>query len=367
MTAANASGVNRASARHAGSKYSAPRLDSPELYINRELSLLEFQRRVFGEAADPQNPLLERVKFLTILGSNLDEFFMVRVAGLWQQIETRNLELSIDGQPPGVQLELIRQEVTGLVEQLYTLWRSDLCPELGKAGIRILRFDELNPQQQTAASDYFRRIVYPVLTPLAVDPGRPFPHISNLSLNVAAVVTNGDGVERFARVKVPSSLPQLVQVPSEPNEVAFIWLEQLIINNLGTLFPEMEIVETDLFHVTRDAELAIQELETDDLLESVQEAVWRRRFRDAVRLQISRSMSQKMIDLLTSNLELDQNDVYRVDGPIDLSRLRSLLNLERPSLKDKPFTPFVAAGFAAASKSDMFSMIQQSDILLHHI
>ena len=128
----------------------------------------------------------------------------------------------------------------------------------------------------------------------------------------------------------------------------------------------MEIVETDLFHVTRDAELAIQELETDDLLESVQEAVWRRRFRDAVRLQISRSMSQKMIDLLTSNLELDQNDVYRVDGPIDLSRLRSLLNLERPTLKDKPFTPFVAAGFAAASKSDMFSMIQQSDILLHH-
>lgn len=352
---------------HAAAKHPAPRLDSPSLYINRDLSLLAFQRRVFGEAADPHNPLLERVKFLSILGSNLDEFFMVRIAGLWQQIETRNLELSIDGKPPGVQLELLRQEVTVLVDDLYALWRNELCPELAKAGVRILAFNELNPQQQSAASDYFRRIVYPVLTPLAVDPGRPFPHISNLSLNVAAVVTNGDGIERFARVKVPNSLPQLVPVPPETaGEVAFVWLEHLIINNIGTLFPEMEVVETDLFHLTRDAELAIQELETDDLLESVQEAVWRRRFRDAVRLQISRGMSQKMIDLLTSNLELDQNDVYRVDGPLDLSRLRALLSLERPKLKDKPFTPAVAAGFSAASKSDMFTVIQQSDILLHH-
>lgn len=344
----------------------ALRLDSADLYINRDLSLLAFQRRVFAEAASAANRLLERFKFISILGSNLDEFFMVRVAGLWQQIETRNLELSIDGKSPGVQLELIRQDVTALMSEIYSVLRDDLMPALRKAGIAILALEDLNPQQQAAASDYFHRIVYPVLTPLAVDPGRPFPHISNLSLNVAAIVTNGDGVERFARVKVPGLLPQLVPVPAAPGELAFVWLEQLIVDNIGMLFPEMEIVETSIFHVTRDAELAIQELETDDLLESIQEAVWRRRFRDAVRLQIHYAMSQKLVDLLTMNLELDHNDVYRVDGPIDLSRFRVLLNLERPDLKDKPFTPSVTPGLAVAAKSDMFALIQQSDILLHH-
>jgi polyphosphate kinase len=343
-----------------------PRLDSTDLYLNRDLSLLAFQRRVFGEAASASNPLLERFKFVSILGSNIDEFFMVRVAGLWQQIETRNLELSIDGKSPGLQLELIRQDVTALMDEIYSLLRNDLNPALRKAGIAILALEDLNPQQEAVVADYFHRIVYPVLTPLAVDPGRPFPHISNLSLNVAAVVTNGDGVERFARVKVPGSLPQLVPVPAAPGQLAFVWLEQLIIDNIGTLFPEMEIVETSAFHVTRDAELAIQELETDDLLESIQEAVWRRRFRDAVRLQIHCAMSQKLVDLLTMNLELDHNDVYRVDGPIDLSRFRALLNLERPDLKDKPFTPSVPPGLVVAAKSDMFALIQQSEILLHH-
>ena len=343
-----------------------PRLDSTDLYINRDLSLLAFQRRGFGGAASASNPLLERFKFVSILGSNIDEFFMVRVAGLWQQIETRNLELSIDGKSPGLQLELIRQDVTALMDEIYSLLRNDLNPALRKAGIAILALEDLNPQQEAVVADYFHRIVYPVLTPLAVDPGRPFPHISNLSLNVAAVVTNGDGVERFARVKVPGSLPQLVPVPAAPGQLAFVWLEQLIIDNIGTLFPEMEIVETSAFHVTRDAELAIQELETDDLLESIQEAVWRRRFRDAVRLQIHCAMSQKLVDLLTMNLELDHNDVYRVDGPIDLSRFRALLNLERPDLKDKPFTPSVPPGLVVAAKSDMFALIQQSEILLHH-
>jgi polyphosphate kinase len=341
-------------------------LDPSELYLNRELSLLAFQRRVLAEAKDKSNPLLERVKFLSILGSNVDEFFMVRVAGLWQQIETRNLELGIDGQSPGVQLELLRQEVTVLMDEIYRVWRDEIVPALNAACIRILSFDELNEVQRAAASSYFNRIVYPVLTPLAVDPGRPFPHISNLSLNVAAIVASADGEERFARVKIPDSLPQLVPVPADAGEVAFIWLEQLIVQNLATLFPEMDVLETSLFHVTRDAELAIQELETDDLLESVQEAVWRRRFRDAVRLQIDSTMSAKLIDLLTTNLELDHNDLYRVDGPLDLSRLRALLSLERPNLKDKPFTPSSPPGFNFLAHSDMFTMIQQSDILLHH-
>jgi polyphosphate kinase len=344
----------------------ASRLDSPDLYLNPHLSLLAFQRRVLEEATDPANPLLERVKFVSILGSNIDEFFMVRVAGLWQQIETRTTEISMDSRSPGEQLELIRREVTDLTNEIYALWRDDLMPELKDAGIHILELEELNAQQKTTIEDYFRRVVYPVLTPLAVDQGRPFPHISNLSLNVAAVVSNGDGNERFARVKVPDSLPQLVPVPSERGELAFVWLEQVIIANLRLLFPEMDIVEAHLFHVTRDAELAIQELEADDLLESIQEAVWRRRFRDAVRLQVDTAMPQKLIDLLTSNLELDQNDVYRIDGPIDLSRLRALLGIERPALKDKPFIASTPKALAAASGSEIFAAIRESDILLHH-
>ena len=345
---------------------STPRLDSPDLYLNPHLSLLAFQRRVLEEARDHKNPLLERVKFVSILGSNIDEFFMVRVAGLWQQIETRTTEISMDGKSPGEQLELIRHEVTEITKEIYKLWQEDLMPALKDAGIYILELRELNGQQKAAIDDYFGRIVYPVLTPLAVDQGRPFPHISNLSLNVAAVVAHGDSGERFARVKVPDSLPQLVPVPARPGELAFVWLEQVMVANLGWLFPEMEIVRTDYFHVTRDAELAIQELETDDILESVQEAVWRRRFRDAVRLQISDGMSQDLVDVLTTNLELDQNDVYRIDGPIDLSRTRALLNVDRPALKDKPFLAFTPPAFTNTSGPEIFGAIKSSDILIHN-
>ena len=277
------------------------RLDAPSLYINPQLSLLAFQRRVLEEAQDPSTPLLERVKFISILGSNIDEFFMVRVAGLWQQIETRTTEISMDGRSPSEQLELIRNEVTKLIGEIYTLWRDVLMPELRDANIFILDLQELNAQQKTAVDDYFRRIVYPVLTPLAVDQGRPFPHISNLSLNLAATVTNGDGQERFARIKVPDSLPQLVPIPSQ-----------------------------------------------------------------AVRLQVSSGMPQRLVDLLTSNLELDQNDVYRIDGPIDLSRTRALLSIDRPALKDPPFIAAVPKAFATATGNEMFAAIRAGNILLHH-
>lgn len=356
----------RVSAASAESATPSQRLDAKDLYLNPHLSLLEFQRRVLDEARDDTTPLLERIKFLSILGSNVDEFFMVRVAGLWQQLETRTTEISMDGRSPLEQLELIRQRVTELVGDIYQLWRGELMPALREEGIQILELNELNAQQKTAVDDYFRRIVYPVLTPLAVDQGRPFPHISNLSLNIAATVSNGDGQECFARIKVPDSLPQLVPIPSRAGEVAFIWLEQVIISNLRLLFPEMDILEADLFHLTRDAELAIQELETDDLLESVQEAVWQRRFRDAVRLQINTGMPPRLVDLLTSNLELDANDIYRVEGPIDLSRTRALLTIERPDLKDKPFIAAVPKGFTGASGSEIFAAIRENDILLHH-
>jgi polyphosphate kinase len=343
-----------------------PQLDSPELYLNPHLSALAFQRRVLEEAQDPSVPLLERVKFVSILGSNIDEFFMVRVAGLWQQIETRTTEASMDGKSPAQQLEMIRHEVTRLMADIYKLWREELMPQLKEAGIYILDLADLNAQQIMAVDDYFLRAVYPVLTPLAVDQGRPFPHISNLSLNIAAVVTNGDGRERFARIKVPDSLPPLIQLPSRAGELVFVWLEQAIIANLRLLFPEMEILQAHLFHVTRDAELAIQELEADDLLDTIQEAVWRRRFRDAVRLQVDAAMPQNLIELLTTNLELDQNDVYRVDGPLDLSRLRGLLGINRPDLQDRAFIAAVPKPFVGPSGGEIFDAIRDADILLHH-
>ena len=343
----------------------ALRLDAPELYLNPHLALLTFQRRVLEEAQDKHTPLLERIKFVSILSSNIDEFFMVRVANLWQQLETRTTEMSIDGRSPLEQLELIRVEITNLMNEIYRLWIEELMPELNAAGIRIVKLEDLNSTQRAFVDDYFCREVYPVLTPLAVDQGRPFPHISNLSLNIGATVTNGDSIERFARIKVPGTLPQLLALPADPGELSFIWLEQVIVANLGMLFPEMEILNATVFHVTRDAELAIQELETEDLLESIQEAVWRRRFRDAVRLQVESGMPQKLIDLLTSNLELDQNDVYRVDGPVDIGRVKTLLNIDRPALNDKPFMPSTPKGFGGP-RSEIFKTINEGDVLVHH-
>src|SRR5499427_8955587 len=225
-------------------------LTSPELYINRELSLLEFQKRVLQEAQDPGNPLLERVKFLSIVSSNLDEFFMVRVAGLQKQAASGAQEASVDGLPAAIQLQLIRQEVRRLVEEIQDLLRNTLLPALEGEGIRILDISSLSPKERSALDSYFLQEVFPVLTPLAFDPGRPFPHISSGSLNLAVVVGDGQGTESFARVKVPDSLPRLVLVPSSSpkgktsksskSEWTFVWLERLIIENLRLLFPGME-------------------------------------------------------------------------------------------------------------------------------
>ncbi len=351
----------------------APMLDDPALYLNRELSLLVFQQRVLEEAEDARNPLLERVKFLSILFSNLDEFFMVRVAGLMQQAESGNPEVSMDGKSPSAQLEAIRTAITELVSRAYACFLGQLMPELDRAHIHLVDYAVLNEQQCGQMESYFLQTVFPVLTPLAFDPGRPFPHMSNLSLNIAVAVKDSHG-EHFARVKVPDTLAQFVRVPAadegDPQGAApdqtFVWLEQLIIANLRYLFPGLQIVGAFPFHITRDGEVAIRELESDDLLESVEEAVWQRRFRDVVRLQVNAGMPAEMLDILTSNLELDQSDIYRVYGPLDLSRLRHLVALDRPDLKDKPFLPFTPAGLQPKPDEDIFARIRQSDVLLHH-
>jgi polyphosphate kinase len=343
-----------------------PVFDDPGLYLNRELSLLAFQRRVLEEAEDPGAPLLERIKFLSILGSNLDEFFMVRVAGLLQQVESGSQEVSMDGHSATAQLEAIRQHVTKLTEEAYRVLRSQLLPALEREGVRFLCYADLDEEQRGRMEAYFLETVFPVLTPLAFDPGRPFPHISNLSVNIAVVVADADGREHFARVKAPNSLPQIITVSHVGKEYSLLWLEELISANLRYLFPGLAVKEAHPFHVTRDADVAIQEIESDDLIETIEEAVWSRRFRDVVRLQVNADMRAEILSLLVSNLELGQFEVYRVDGRLGLSRLRALLNLDRPELKDKPFTPAVPPALHPSSEEDMFAVIRQGDILLHH-
>src|SRR5580698_10254805 len=275
-----------------------PELHDPALYLNRELSHLEFQRRVLEEARDRRNPLLERVKFLSIFGSNIDEFFMVRVAGLTQQIENGVQEPGMDGRGASETLEAIRGVVGRLGSGAYDFLREELIPALESNHIRLLNLADLSLEQRAQLDTFFAAKVFPVLTPLAFDPGRPFPHISNLSLNIAVAVREpGGGPEHFARVKVPDSLPQLLPVAmpgTSPRAYGFVWLEQLIIANLQHLFPGLEILRAHVFHLTRDAEVAIKELETDDLLETIEEAVWQRRFRDAVRLQVDARMPAAM-------------------------------------------------------------------------
>src|SRR5580698_8183665 len=337
-----------------------PVSNDPGPFLDRELSLLAFQRRVLEEAQDPDNALLERVKFLTILFSNLDEFFMVRVAVLKQKVSTTLL----DGSPE--HLERIRGAVKQLFTEAYQTWR-ELESALEASGIELREYSQLTNRERSSMESYFRHVVYPVLTPLAFDPGRPFPHISNLSLNLAVAVRDSKGVERFARVKIPDTLPQLVPVEQTAGaRPVLIWLEQLIIENLPALFPGLEIIEAYPFRITRDAEVEIQELESDDLLETIEEAVWQRRFRAVVRLQVSNDIPEHILETLIANLELDRRDVYPVAGPLDLGRLRQLISLDRPDLKDAPFLPYTPPELHPKAEEDIFAVLRRDDLLLHH-
>ena len=342
-------------------------LDNPNLYVNRELSLLSFQRRVLDEALDEANPLLERVKFLGILGSNLDEFFMVRVAGLKQQIDAGIQEPGPDGLTPRQQLEAIRTEFSQILIEAHAC-RRRLFTDLQRHGIRLLDYHELAPGQRQHADTYFRETVYPVLTPLAVDISRPFPHISNLSLNLSILIRDPRGHEQFARLKVPDSLPQLVPVQGTTKRngrpLCYVWIEQVVQANLQQLFPGMEVIESHLFHVTRDADLAIQELEGGDLLETVEEGVRQRRFGEVVRLKVDTRMPERVLKILQTNLEIEDSDIFRVDGPLALSRLRLFGQFDRPELKEPIFVPALPDQWN--EDGDIFGQIRRGDILLHH-
>jgi len=349
-------------------------LKDTSLYLNRELSLLAFQRRVLEEAEDEANPLLERVKFLAILGSNLDEFFMVRVAGLAAQMDGGLVDAGPDGMSPRAQLVAIRREYKRLVNEGHRCF-DKLLPRLEKEGIYVHDYADLNAAQLRDAARYFSETVFPVLTPLALDPGRPFPHISNLSLNLAVFIRDHSGEEKFARVKVPDSLPQLVSLngaakinPKKPRKrVDLVWLEQVIAANLAALFPGMEILEAHPFHITRDADVAIKELEAEDLLESVEEGVRQRRFGSPIRLIVTHDMPAPILNILIQNLEITPREVYRMARPLSFKRLMGLYSLERPDLKDAPFLAAVPPALTImGEEEDIFSRIRKQDILLHH-
>lgn len=337
------------------------------LLINRELSQLRFFSRVLEEAQDESIPLLERVKFLGILGSIVSEFFMVRVAGLKQQVSAGISELSPDGLSPAEQLRAIRPMVQRLMDDS-RVCLADCLEGLAAAGVHIVDYDRLTVKQKAAARRYFDKMVFPVLTPLAYDPARPFPFISNMSLNLAVILRRDDGKEQFARVKVPNMLPRLIPVPGPAgsNQLHLVWLEQVVAAHLSELFPGVEIVETHPFRVTRDADIAIQELEAADLLETVEHFVRRRRFGSVVRLVVDSGMPDYVRSILTRNLEIDADDVYQVDLPLAMSTLGCLYDCDRPDLKDKSFIPSEPVGLQGVDGADVFAAIRRQDILLHH-
>ncbi len=353
----------------------SPRIpDDAKYFLNRELALLAFFGRVLEEAEDESNPLLERIKFLAILGSDLAEFFMVRVAGLKQQIEAGVVELSIDGLTPAQQLAAVREAARQLTnaarECLY-----NLLPLLASAGVHVLDFAELDETQRAYVKHYFDTTVFPVLTPLAYDPGRPFPHISNMSLNLAVCLLDEQGVRRFARVKVPNTLPRFVRLPRpdgapptvglDSHERYIIWLEQVIMEHLPRLFPGMQVLEAHPFRVTRDAEMVIQDLEAEDLLETVERGVRERRFGSVVRLTVDLEMPEDIKQLLADNLGLEQGDIYNLRAPLGTSDLIQLWALDRNDLKDPPFVPVVPPELDTSAE-DIFAAIRRRDILLHH-
>lgn len=352
-------------------------LPPSERYINRELSMLRFQHRVLEEARDPTNPLLERIKFLAIVGSNLDEFFMVRVGGLKMQHDAGVLDFSIDRLTPAEQLAVIRKDASALMHAAAKTFRDELLPQLEESGIHVHHYHELKKHHQKKVEAYFDEVIFPVLTPLAFDPGHPFPHISNMSVNLAVVIEDEDGKEHFARVKVPATLPRLLPIKRSsgrvrkdgtvPHHHYFVWIEEVIGNNLESLFPGMKVLEFYPFRVVRNADMLIQELEASDLLETMEESVRKRRFGAVVHLSVDDEMPEHVLSILIDNLRMDKRDVYVQDGPLGLSGLMQLHDIDRYDLKYSPFNPALPAILREESlDGNVFKAIRRSDILLHH-
>jgi polyphosphate kinase len=347
----------------------------PKNFFNRDLSWIEFNRRVLEEALNPELPLLEKIKFISIFCTNLDEFFMIRVSGLKEQIAANILEPSIDGLTPMEQLQKIEKTIQPMLKQILELWQNNIVPELRSNEIYILGYNDLEEQERELMKEYFLKEIFPVLTPLAFDPGRPFPYISNLSLSLAILVKKPNGESLFARLKIPQILPRLLQTDKIFNlsktlktngqfKARYIWLGEIIKANLHYLFPGMEVVEAHQFRITRDTDIELQEDEADDLLKVIEEHIRQRRFGKVVRLEVPSIMPEFMLETLMENLLISREDVHIVDGPLGLSDIIMLYDLPLHQLKQTPFYPVTPKTFE--EDDDIFSIIRQKDILLHH-
>ncbi|MEN3314359.1 MAG: polyphosphate kinase [Acidimicrobiaceae bacterium] len=335
-------------------------------YLNRDLSWLDFAARVLTLAEDDHQPLLERAKFLAIFSDGLDEFFQVRVAGLKEQVAAGLGATGPDGMSPTEQLRAIRERVHGLFARQGRVFLDGVAPALGEAGIVLSDWESLDDDDREFLVKAFHERIFPVLTPLAVDPGHPFPYISNMSLNLAVTVQDAKtGEHRFARVKVPPLLPRFVVMPDGER---FVPVEQVIAAHLGTLFPGMEIQNREPFRVTRNADLALEEGEADDLLAAVELELRRRRFGRAVRLEVDAKMSDETRDLLMRELEVEPDDLYAVDGPLDLGGLWSVYELDRPELKDETWVGITQPALvdAEGDPADLFAVLRERDVLVHH-
>ena len=349
-----------------------PERINPDFYLDRELSWIAFNQRVLEEAQNSRNPLLERVRFLAIFSSNLDEFFMIRVSGLKKQIAAGVNQPAPSGLLPHEQYRAVREAILPQLAERQRLFYDELMPALRGVGINLLRYDDLDEPQRVAASRYYERMVYPVLTPLAIDATHPFPFISNLNVNLFVEMLDVAGNSLQARVKVPEVLPRLVKLPpvaepdqSENQAVNFVWLEELIIANLPTLFPGKTITNVYTFRVTRDTDLEIQEDEASDLLETVEEGVRQRSFGSAVRLSLDERTSSPIREMLSTTFGIEPGDIYLEDGPLRLSSLMELYEIDRPELKFPTFLPRRPAALEDPEE-DLFTMVRAQPILLHH-
>ncbi len=336
-----------------------------ERLFNRELGWIEFNSRVLEEGLDTSLPLLERLKFLSIFSTNLDEFFMVRIAGLQEQAETDPNSLSPDGLTPATQLKRISERLRPLSKLQTDCLRNEILPGLEKLRVRLVEPDDLNAENRQTLERFFAERVFPILTPLAVDPGHPFPYISNISLNLGILLrpcaSSPDEEPRFARVKIPANVPRLIRVNEKHD---FVLLEHLVALHIGSLFPKCVILECQPFRITRDADIEIEEDEAEDLLKSVQQTLRQRRFGFGVRLEVSSTMSDAMVDLLRQSLKLENQDVYSIDGPLNIPDLMALYKLDLPGAKDKSFKPQTPPVFREGES--VFDAIRHQDVLLHH-
>lgn len=345
----------------------APHFEPPTSFFNREISWIKFHRRILEEAMDKGHPLLERVKFMAICGSNLDEFFMVRVSGLKRQLRKGALEAPPDGLTPLEQLEAMNEELLPLLEAHGRCWYDDLLPRLRTEGIVVHKIEELDSEKRKELRDYFERMVFPALTPLALDFNQPFPFISNLSINLAVVVRHPQRGERYARVKVPLDLfPRFVPLPgtSTGRKKEFILLEDLVADNLDLLFPGMTVKDVYYFRITRDADIEITTDEAEDLLTAIEESVETRRIGSPTRLEVDNDMPEKMVDLFANKLGLHPLVVFRSHAPLALTTFWDLVSISRPDLKDPPFLPYVHPDLAP--EKDLMMAVERRDRLFYH-